>query len=115
MLRDVRRHVVALFVVAIAVFGVAVAPAGAAGNKYPDAVVKSFVKSCTKTAVASADGKLTTKQARTYCRVAIKCIQRKLTLKQFELYVKRMRSGASNPGAKKVNSCIKQAAKAATA
>jgi hypothetical protein len=114
MLAGTRRNLATVAVTGAAVLGVAAAPAGAAGNNYPDALVKQFVTSCTKTAVASSDGQLTRAQARTYCRAAIKCIERNLTLKEFEQYVKRQQSGASNPGAKKVNKCIKQAAQAAS-
>lgn len=115
MLVELRKHAAIIAVTSAATLGVAAAPAGAATHHYPKALVKEFVTSCTKTAVASSDGQVTRTQARTYCRAAIKCIQRELTLKQFEQYVKRMQSGASNPAAKKVNKCVKQAAQSVQA
>ena len=106
------RHAAAI--AAIAMLG---APAGglaaapAKSHHYPAKLTKAFISTCTRTAKASAGKRLTKAQAKTYCSAALKCIEAKLTLKQFETVVKNMQTGAKNPKVKVLVSCEKAALK----
>jgi hypothetical protein len=84
----------------------AAAPAISAGDSYPSSVRGPFLKACTKTA---AEGQLTNKQAARYCRLALSCIEDRLTLKEFKETVTRMGSGKRNPNAKVFTTCERQA------
>jgi hypothetical protein len=86
--------------------------AGAASDThhYPAKYEKSFESSCAKTAKAIGGKKITKSQAKAYCKSTLKCIEKKLTLKQFEETAAKMQSGESNPNAKALAACEKQAA-----
>jgi hypothetical protein len=81
---------------------------------YPPAVRSAFIASCTKAAKAAAGTRLTSAQARTYCRSALACIERHLTLRQFERTVQNMQAGRRNPNARVLTSCERAAAKKVT-
>jgi hypothetical protein len=81
---------------------------------YPSAVRSAFIASCTKAAKEAAGTRLTSAQARTYCRSALACIERHLTLRQFERVVQNMRAGRRNPNARVLTSCERAAAKEVT-
>lgn len=89
------------------------ASAGAAKHHYPAKEVAGFKRSCTKTAKDVANGKLTKKQATTYCDSTLTCVEGKLTYKQFEATVEKMQSGEANPNAKVLTACEKAAIKKA--
>ena len=81
---------------------------------YPPAVRRAFVSSCAKAAKAVAGTKLTQAQADRYCRSALSCIERHLTLSQFERTVRNMQAGRSNPNARVLTSCERAAARQVT-
>ncbi len=105
------RRLAALLAIAVtaASLTLGAAPALSAGHHYPASLKKSFIKTCTSTAKDAAAGKLTKRQAAKYCALALSCIERKLTLKEFEQTVLNMQSGKSNPNAKVLTKCEKQA------
>jgi hypothetical protein len=111
----------AIALVALATLLVAIA-AGAAAQAatprqrhYPPAVRSAFISSCTRAAKAAAGSRLTRAQASTYCRSALACIERHLTLTQFERTVRNMQAGRRNPNARVFTSCERAAAKKVTA
>ena len=83
----------------------------AAAADYPPAVEKRFLSSCSRVAKATAGSTVTRAQARRYCRLSLACIERRLTLRQFVAYGKRLQSGRRNPAAKVVRSCTTSAAR----
>jgi hypothetical protein len=83
--------------------------AGATRHRYPKDLERSFVRTCARAAKATAGSSLTKRQAATYCRTALTCIERHLTLRQFVRTVTRMRSGRRNPDARVLRRCEKQA------
>jgi hypothetical protein len=91
--------------------GLAVAvPANAA--KYPSSVRQEYLKACKKAARSSGGG-VSARDARVYCEVSLTCLQRNLTLKQFEKFDRAIRRGDETPPYRKVvNRCIKEAARA---
>jgi hypothetical protein len=95
---------VAAFLCVCVVSLVAVGAAGAR-DKYPAQVKSAFVGSCVK--AATSGGNVTKKKAKAYCTSAFNCIQRKLTLKQFEKAANN-NSGQNN---KKIKACEKAALK----
>jgi uncharacterized protein (DUF2141 family) len=103
----------ATVLVAIGVGAVAHA-APATQRHYPPEVRRAFVSSCTRAAKAAAGTRLTTTQAGTYCRSALACIERRLTLRQFERTVQNMQAGRRNPNARVFTSCERAAAKKVT-
>jgi hypothetical protein len=82
-----------------------------AQRHYPPAVRKAFIASCTRTAKAVAGSRITKTQARQYCTSALACIERHLTLTQFERVVQNMQAGRSNPNAHFLTSCERAAAR----
>ena len=95
--------------------------AGAAANAatttqrhYPPSVRRAFISSCTRAAKAAAGDRLTQAQAGTYCRSALSCIERQLTLRQFERTVQNMQAGRRNPNARVFTSCERAAARKVT-
>jgi hypothetical protein len=78
---------------------------------YPPAVRKAFIASCTRTAKAVAGSRITKTQARQYCTSALACIERHLTLTQFERVVRNMQAGRRNPNAHFLTSCERAAAR----
>jgi hypothetical protein len=110
----------ALALLALATVLVAIG-AGAVANaapttqrQYPPEVRRAFVSSCTRAAKAAVGTRLTTAQANTYCRSALACIERRLTLRQFERTVQNMQAGRRNPNARVFTSCERAAAKKVT-
>ncbi len=89
--------------------GLAVAvPASA--SKYPTPVKQEYLKACKK---AARSGGVSSRDAKVYCEVSLKCLQRNLTLKQFEAFDRAIRRGDKTPPhTKVVNRCIRQAARA---
>lgn len=85
------------------------ATAGAARHHYPRKLERSFVRTCARTAKAAAGSRITKRQATRYCRAALTCIERHLTLKQFVRTVTKMRSGTRNPNARVLTRCEQQA------
>jgi hypothetical protein len=83
----------------------------AAQRHYPASVRSAFIASCTRTAKAVAGSRITKTQARRYCTSALACIERHLTLKQFERVVQNMQAGRRNPNAHILTSCERAAAK----
>jgi hypothetical protein len=83
--------------------GLVAAPAFSAN--YPTGQKKAFMKSCVPAAVSSSGGNLSKAQATQYCRSALKCIEAKLTLSQFETAV----SAPKSHNGKIVNRCEKRA------
>jgi hypothetical protein len=81
---------------------------------YPPQVRTAFISSCARAAKAAAGSRLTKAQANTYCRSALSCIERRLTLRQFEQTVKNMQTGRRNPNARIFTSCERAAAKKVT-
>jgi hypothetical protein len=82
-----------------------------AQRHYPPEVRRSFITSCTRTAKAVAGSKITRTQARQYFTSALACIERHLTLRQFERVVLNMQAGRRNPNAHILTSCERAAAK----
>ena len=93
----------ATVVLAIALSLVAVTAASAA--KYPGEVRKAFISECFKSAKKTADGSVSKKKLKKACKVSLRCIEGKLTLKQFE------RASVSDRPIKK---CIQKGARAIT-
>jgi hypothetical protein len=109
-LSSVPRRLVALaavvaLVVSLLFAGLLAPAANSAGHTYPSAVKKAFMKTCVPAAVRSSDGKLSKKQATTYCSSALACVEAKLSLKEFEKAVSRPRTA----NGKIVTSCEKKA------
>jgi hypothetical protein len=91
---------------AVPIGAVAATPASAA--RYPSSVKKGFLKSCKK--AAKGEG-VSSKQAGTYCNASLKCLQRELSLKQFEQYARAVAKGDKTPPHnRKVKRCIEEAA-----
>jgi hypothetical protein len=86
-------------------------PAPTAQRHYPPEVRRAFITSCTRTAKAVAGSRLTRAQARQYCTSALSCIERHLTLGQFERVVQNMQAGRRNPNAHFLTSCERAAAR----
>ena len=110
-----RRRVLALTAIGATVGAFAVVDVGAAmaANHYPSALTSAFISTCSKTA-QSVNKKVGKALADRYCTLAIACIERKLTLSQFEQVVKNMQSGKANPKAKVVTACERSAIQQAT-
>ena len=87
-----------------------VATAASSKHHYPAKYEKAFQSTCAKAAKAVGGKKITKAQAKAYCKSTLTCIEKKLTLKQFEQAVAKMQSGESNPNAKALATCEKQAA-----
>ncbi|HEY4098083.1 MAG TPA: hypothetical protein VGM33_21350 [Baekduia sp.] len=107
-----RKAVVGTVTAAVLAAGSFGGVAGAASDThhYPAKYEKSFESTCAKTAKAVGGKKITKSQAKAYCKSALKCIEKKLTLKQFEQAAAKMQSGETNPHAKVLAACEKQAA-----
>ena len=112
------RRAIALLALATLLLAIgAGAIAGAATptqRHYPPAVRTAFISSCTRAAKAVAGSRLTKAQASAYCRSSLACIERRLTLRQFEQTVKNMQTGRRNPNARIFTSCERAAAKKVT-
>jgi hypothetical protein len=107
-----RRAIALLALATVLVAIVAAAAAHAATptqRHYPPAVRNAFISSCTKAAKATAGSRLTKAQASTYCRSALSCIERHLTLTQFARTVRNMQQGKRNPNARVFTSCERAA------
>lgn len=86
----------------------AAAPASAA--TYPSAVRSEYLSACKK--AARGEG-VSSRDARVYCQASLKCLQRELTLRQFERFDRAVRRGDRTPPyLRTVNRCIKEAARA---
>jgi hypothetical protein len=83
-----------------------------AASRYPAPVRRVFVDACARTAVSVGSGRITHRRAVRYCTLALTCISKRLTLKQFARVVTNMQTGARNPQAKVFTQCEKSAAKA---
>ena len=105
--------VLAVLVAVLATASLATAGTAAptAQRHYPAAVRKAFIASCTRTAKAVAGARITKTQARQYCTSALACIERHLTLTQFERVVQNMQAGRRNPNAHFLTSCERAAAR----
>jgi hypothetical protein len=98
-------------VLATASLATAGTKAPTAQRHYPPEVRRAFITSCTRTAKAVAGARLTQAQARQYCTSALSCIERHLTLRQFERVVQNMQAGRRNPNAHFLTSCERAAAR----
>jgi hypothetical protein len=98
-------------VLATASLATAGTKASTAQRHYPPEVRRAFITSCTRTAKAVAGSRLTRAQARQYCTSALSCIERHLTLRQFERVVQNMQAGRRNPNAHFLTSCERAAAR----
>jgi hypothetical protein len=88
--------------------GFSAAPAFAAS--YPDEVKSAYLKGCRE---GAKDDGASAKEARTFCRATLKCLQRELTLKQFNQYGTAVGKGDKTPPHNRVvKRCAKEAAKA---
>ena len=67
------------------------------------------MRSCTATAVASANGKLTRPQARAACAHTLACLERQLTVAELTQTLQRMQAGEANPGARIMRRCEQRA------
>jgi hypothetical protein len=103
----------ALFAAMLATGSIAAAGrrAPTAQRHYPPEVRRAFIASCTRTAKAVAGSRMTRTQARRYCASALACIERHLTLRQFERVVLNMQAGRRNPNARILTSCERAAAR----
>jgi hypothetical protein len=114
----VSRRAVALL--ALASLLVAIGAGAAAGaappaqRHYPPEVRSAFIASCARAARAVGGNRLTQAQANTYCRTALACIERHLTLRQFARTVQNMQAGRRNPNARVFTSCERAAARKVT-
>jgi hypothetical protein len=81
---------------------------------YPPEVRRAFISSCAKAAKAVGGTRLTKAQANTYCRSALACIERRLTLRQFARTVQNMQAGRRNPNARVFTSCERAAVRKVT-
>jgi hypothetical protein len=111
--RPLRRFgaLLALAALAVAIGAGAAADAATTTQRhYPPEVRRAFIASCTRVAKSVAGDRLTRAQARTYCTSALSCIERRLTLRQFERVVQNMQAGRSNPNARVLTSCERAAA-----
>ena len=111
--RSFRRATALLALAALAVAigaGAAADEAPADAAPLPPSVRSAFVSSCTRAAKSVAGDRLTKAQASTYCRSALSCIERHLTLRQFERVVQNMQAGRRNPNARVLTSCERAAA-----
>jgi hypothetical protein len=111
--RPLRRLAALLALAALAVAIGAGAMADAAPptqRHYPPEVRRTFIRSCTNAAKTVAGDKVTKAQATAYCRSALSCIERHLTLRQFAQTVRNMQAGRRNPNARVFTSCERAAA-----
>jgi len=81
---------------------------------YPPEVRRAFGSSCAKAATAVTGTRITKAQANTYCRSALACIERHLSLRQFERTVQNMQAGRKDPNARVFTSCERAAAQKIT-
>lgn len=95
---------VRLLAVLACVAAVSLVGAGTAGarNGYPAKVEKAFVSKCVKSAVKSADGKVSKAKLKTVCKFTLKCIEGKLSFKEFK------GAKSSDPA---IKACIKKTKK----
>jgi hypothetical protein len=113
LVRPFRRATALLTLAALAIAigaGAAADAAPPAQRHYPPSVRSAFIASCTRAAKSVAGDRLTRAQASTYCRSALSCIERHLTLRQFERVVQYMQAGRRNPNARVLTSCERAAA-----
>jgi len=118
-MRPLRRRLLSVSLVLAALaallLSASLATAGTAAptaqRHYPPEVRRAFISSCTRTAKAVAGARLTQTQARQYCTSALSCIERHLTLTQFERVVRNMQAGRRNPNAHFLTSCERAAAR----
>jgi hypothetical protein len=103
--------VAVLATASLATAGTNAPTAPTAQRHYPPEVRRAFITSCTRTAKAVAGSRLTRSQARQYCTSALSCIERHLTLRQFERVVQNMQAGRRNPNAHFLTSCERAAAR----
>jgi hypothetical protein len=111
--RPVRRFCALLALAALAIAigaGTAADAATPTQRHYPPEVRRAFITSCTRVAKSVAGDRLTRTQARKYCTGALNCIERRLTLRQFERVVQNMQTGRRNPNARVLTSCERAAA-----
>jgi hypothetical protein len=102
----------ALVTLLVATGAGAVAQAGTTTQRhYPPEVRRAFISSCASSAKAVAGARITKAQANTYCRSALACIERHLTLSQFARTVQNMQAGRKNPNARVFTSCERAALK----
>lgn len=94
-----------LVLVALAVAVSLSLTAAVASADYPPEVRRAFTKSCVKAAINDGAPR---SDAKTVCRVALRCIEDKLTLNQL---IRLERSGKLN-SSPKVRSCVRKAAAA---
>jgi len=94
-----RRPALVAGLVTVSLAGVAAVPAAA--SNYPANVQKAFMSSCEKAAIKA--GNVSKADAKTYCGTALKCLEGKLTVKQF------VQADDGNSKYKKVvNACVKK-------
>ncbi len=96
------RRIVAVLALAAIAATFLLAGVAAAKTSYPSAVRKAFTTTCVKVAVSG--DKVSKAQATAYCKAALVCIERKLTLSQF---------AKSSANSRVVKACEKSAAKKA--
>jgi hypothetical protein len=94
--------------------GAGAAARAATQRHYPPEVRRAFVSSCAKAATAVTGTRITKAQANTYCRSALACIERHLSLRQFERTVQNMQAGRKDPNARVFTSCERAAAQKIT-
>ena len=79
----------------------------AGGHHYPAKVSAAFNRGCVKAATKNLS--IAKPAARRYCRAAFRCIERRLTLKQFVRVVLDMEHHRHNSRSGVLKSCAKQA------
>jgi hypothetical protein len=100
-----RRVLAAALAASLLLVGLLAAPALGAGHDYPASEKRAFMQSCVPAAVDSSAKQLTRKQATTYCRSTLTCVERKLTLSEFAAAVSKPKSA----NGRIVKQCQKQA------
>lgn len=59
-------------------------PATSAARAYPPGVKQGFMRTCVPTALDSSDGSFNRRQAKIYCRTSYSCLEKRLTLREFQ-------------------------------
>jgi hypothetical protein len=107
-----RRLLVAGALVAtLSLFPVADVAGASAPHHYPPSFKKVFISACVKAARAGKSKTISKRQATAYCSTALACIEKKLTVKQFELAAEKMKTGKHDPNARVLTACERSAAK----
>lgn len=107
-----RRITALICVLGMACVGSLSVAATADARQYPGKVRLTFLNTCVSSALESSNNSISKAEARRYCSVALKCIEKRLTLAQYIKLEKRLARTGKVP--KVLRTCQKQGLDAIT-